>query len=50
MEGEEGHHLVGPRLQKLLPLGTLQCTTSYGGRNPFLTKASSTDFLMVDDL
>ena len=30
------------------PLGTLQCATSYGGRNPFTTKASSTDFLTLD--
>ena len=30
--------------------GTLQCATSCGGRNPFLTKDSSTDFLLVDDL
>ena len=32
------------------PPGTLQCATSYGGRNPFVTNTSSTNAFMVDDL
>ena len=31
-------------------LGGLQCATSFGGRNPFSTKASCTDSLTMDDL
>ena len=50
MEGKERNHLVGTRSRELLPPGTLQCATSCGSRNPFLTKASSADFLTLDDL
>ena len=50
MEGKKGNHLAAPRLWELLPPGALQCATSFGGKNPFSAKATSTDSLTTDDL